>query len=136
MSSMSRLGHVCFTSERKQFIHRELAPGRGILILGMAFCMCRKTVKTFPMGRDRTNLRIAWLYKNCPHAGISTHSLFLFILKKRERCRRNFPCIPANPLTFKVTLRWCRRQHKRCMLTFDFLVLLPLLLECLHYQAG
>lgn len=58
VSLTSRLGHVCFVSERKQFIHQELAPWRGILILGMAFCMCRKTVKTFPMGRDRTNLRI------------------------------------------------------------------------------
>lgn len=93
MSWTTRLGQVCFISVRKPFILQDLALGCGILILGMAFCMCRKTVKTFPMGRDRATLRIPWLCKNCPHADTSgtLSVLFLLILKKRVRYRRNFP---------------------------------------------
>lgn len=43
------LFHVC----QEVILCWEPASWRGILILGMAFCMCRKTVKTFPMGRDK-----------------------------------------------------------------------------------
>jgi hypothetical protein len=68
---------------------------------GNGICMCRKTVKTFPMGRDRTNLRTTWLCNRmvtspCGHHG--TLSVLIHSEEERE-AREEFSmhsCKPTN----------------------------------------
>ena len=75
-------------------MHQELAPWCGILILGMAFCMCRKAVKTFPMEGTRTNLRIRWLRKNCPGSGILAHVLCCSLQRGKKGEQEEFSVHP------------------------------------------
>lgn len=55
-----------------------LAWWRGILILDVAFCTCRKTVRPAQWEGAGTGLRIAWLRKRCPDGGPLAPFLHLF----------------------------------------------------------
>lgn len=123
--------HVCCMSASKRFMHQELVPLRcGMLILGMAFWVCGKSDKTFPVGRDRTNSRIPWLCKKYPRAGISALTL-PSIARRREPHSRGSPRGPGTCCLSPQ--RWCWngrvQKGKGQILTLGIPVILALSLE-------
>lgn len=59
--------------------------GVGFEFWGWHFVCVGRLSKPFQREGTGTNLRMTWLYKNCPDGGILAHFLYLFSLKRRER---------------------------------------------------
>lgn len=125
-SSTSRLGHVCFMSARKQFIHQELARWCGILILGWHFvCVGRLSKPFWWEGAEPNWESESHGYTRTSPMQASQHTLFLLILKRRE-VQEEFSMHSCRSADIQMyTLRECVGQHIKRKMSLWFPTLVP-----------